>query len=122
MNGKSSKRTKYITKYIFLSIGALIVLVTLVSWFVFPDWHAAPGGFWTLIGVASVGVIGIIKDVVALIKDFKELGRNQKQPLEKQKQRQNAVDSEDVEQSMKKVTGIQKQTVEKSKRVNQRME
>jgi len=70
-NAKKQKKT--LGNYIFLIIGAVIVVVVAVSWFAFPDWHAQPGGFWTLISAAAVGVVGIVKDVVSIIKDAREI-------------------------------------------------
>jgi hypothetical protein len=67
------KQKKSITSYIFLIIGLVIVVVVATSWFAFPDWHAASGGFWTLIGAAAVGVIAIAKDAIEILKNLREM-------------------------------------------------
>jgi hypothetical protein len=70
---KSKKAKPSILKYLFLIIGGVVILLVLVSWFAFPSWHSQPGGFWALIGLAVVGGVGVIKDVVDIIKNTREM-------------------------------------------------
>ena len=44
--------------------GLIWLALTLVSWFAFPDWQKIPGGFWTLAGIAALGVLAFLKDGV----------------------------------------------------------
>ncbi|MFT3892776.1 MAG: hypothetical protein QM730_14185 [Anaerolineales bacterium] len=60
-------------KYFFAIFGGTLVTVVAVSWFAFPNWHATEGGFWTLLGIAAVGVAGFLKDVVGIMKDLNEM-------------------------------------------------
>lgn len=63
-------------KYFFAIFGAILLVVVIISWFVFPDWRATPGGFWTLLGIASVGIAGFLRDVVGITKDLNEMNKN----------------------------------------------
>lgn len=63
-------------KYFFAICGAILLVVVITSWFVFPDWRATPGGFLTLIGTALVGIVGFIRDVVTIVKDLNEMNKN----------------------------------------------
>lgn len=54
-----------------LMIFGLIWLgIVIISWFSFPGWSQIPGGFFTLAGLAAVGVIAFLKDGYSFIKDF----------------------------------------------------
>jgi hypothetical protein len=80
----AKKQKKSFTSYIFLIIGAAILLVAAVSWFAFPTWHAQPGGFWGLIGAAAVGVFSIGKDAIDILNNVREMenksGQNAQSP------------------------------------------
>jgi hypothetical protein len=62
-----------ITGYVFLTIGVAIVVASVISWFAFPGWRQRPSGFWELIGVSAVGIIGIIKDGITIIHDIRDI-------------------------------------------------
>jgi hypothetical protein len=75
---KPKKKTFSITHYLFLLIGAGIVLIVLILWFAVPGWHAQPAGMWALIAAAALGLAGIIKDSIPLQQDLKEIKAAQK--------------------------------------------
>lgn len=119
---KSQSRKTPITRYVFLILGAAILILVLISWFAFPGWRSQPGGFWGLLGLAAVGAVSVVKNVIAIIKDVREI--DQKTPRHKPptpQQTQRAIRSEDIDQSMENAKGNQSQTAEDSKRVRQSM-
>ena len=53
--------------------GVLLIAVVTISWFLIPGWNnPASGGFWALVGIATVGVITFIQGVISIWKDLKE--------------------------------------------------
>lgn len=62
---------KSIWKKPLLWLGVAIIVIALISWFAFPGWRSAQGGFWEMLGVVAVGVLSAAKDVVSLWKELK---------------------------------------------------
>ena len=56
---------------IFILIGILLFLVVYISWKFIPAWHSTPGGFWSLIGVASLDVVTFVAAIISIVKDLK---------------------------------------------------
>jgi len=112
-----------------LILGLVLIVVVGVSWFAFPDWRAQPGGLATLIGGGAVGLVAFAKELLGVLKTWKELEESEKKPPRapgptprKPRQEQAVIGSEDVQQRMKRSGGDQKQTVDKSSNVEQVME
>lgn len=111
-----------------LVLGLVLILVVAVSWFAFPGWRAQTGGFWTLVGVGAVGVLAFGKELLGILKTWQELHRPPAKPIAKRpptrkpRQEQAVADSADVEQTMKRSGGDQRQKVDNSTGVQQRME
>jgi hypothetical protein len=38
---------------------AAIIILTMGSWFLFPGWRDILGGFWSLLGIVTVAVVGV---------------------------------------------------------------
>jgi tetratricopeptide (TPR) repeat protein len=59
-------------RYLTVSIGfgLAVLLVAIISWFVFPEWHAAPGGFWATSSAVALALLAILKDAVPLLKEL----------------------------------------------------
>ena len=112
-----------------LVLGLVLILVVAVSWFAFPNWRAQTGGFWTLVGVGAIGVLAFGKELLGVLKTWQELHEppakptaKSRLPARKPRQAQTATDSADVEQAMKRSGGDQRQKVDNSTGVRQRME
>lgn len=111
-----------------LVIGLVLILVVAVSWFAFPGWRAQAGGFWTLVGVGAMGLIAFGKELLGVLKTWRELHEPPAKPIAKRsptrklRQEQTVADSEDVEQTMKRSGGDQRQNVDNSTDVRQQME
>jgi len=124
MNKRSSrKKNRFFSKYLFLIFGAAVLLLILISWFAFPGWHSQPGGFWVLVGLVIAGALGVMKDLVSIYKDVAQI-KKESSPgtkLLSARQVQKVKDSEDVDQSVENVGGMQEQSVENSKHVKQSM-
>lgn len=107
-----------------LIAGVLLVLIVVISWFAFPNWRTQPGGLWTLIGVAVVGIAAIAKDVLAIAKTLKELQEppDKAPPLASTRptQEQEVRHSKRVRQSGKK-GATQKQAVSDSEDIIQEL-
>ncbi len=65
---------------LWIGIPLLLLLVILVSWLAFPAWRTTPGGKWTLLSIALLGVLGLIKDVVSIVKDYREIQKGKRSP------------------------------------------
>jgi len=52
-------------------IGLLIVIVAVASWFLFPAWRTAPHGLIQLIGIVTVGVVGLLADFTQVLSYFR---------------------------------------------------
>ncbi len=61
------------SKHIFLISGVLILILVVISWFVFPAWSNTPGGLWLLLAATVVGVVPVVKFVI----DILQAGRKQ---------------------------------------------
>jgi hypothetical protein len=67
---------RYLT--VGIIFGALVAIIATISWLAFPAWrNPASGGFWTLIGATTVGVLAFIQGGVSIWKDLK---KKQKHP------------------------------------------
>ena len=106
---------------------ALLVIVA-VSWFAFPHWRAQTGGFWTLVGVGAIALVAFVKELLGIIKTWQELHEPpakptaKRPPARKPRQEQTVTGSVDVKQDMRRSGGDQRQKVDKSNGVRQRME
>ncbi len=105
------------TKYFFLTLGIVILIVVAISWFAFP-WRNTTGGFWLLIVTAAAGVVSIAKDVIAMQKDLIPPDKTTPQPTPGQTQL--VEDSDDVDQDQQGRNAPQQQTVKHSTHVTQR--
>ncbi len=105
------------SKYFFLILGIVILIVVAISWFAFP-WRNTTGGFWLLIVTAAAGVVSITKDVIAMVKDLNS--PEKPSPEATPQQTQLVEDSDYVDQDQQGRGASQQQTAKRSTHVAQR--
>jgi hypothetical protein len=70
---------RYLT--IGIVFGVLVIIIVTISWFAFPAWQTpGSGGFWTLLGVAAVGVVAFLQGAISIWKDLKEEKKENSKP------------------------------------------
>ena len=70
---------RYLT--VGIIFGILVAVIVTISWLAFPAWHdPTSGGFLTLLGATTVGVLAFLQGMVSIWKDLKEEKKEEQKP------------------------------------------
>jgi hypothetical protein len=68
---RQSMKIKWLVPLFIIAL--TVTIVSIISWFAFPQWKTAEGGFFALLSVVIVSAVPVIKEVISMIKEWSSI-------------------------------------------------